>query len=166
MDGRPQPADMTYSGDSISPGSPDAAGSALADRDGVLRDLSRYLAAAWASFDGPRPSEPGADPELIERLGAGLPEQRSDPQAALGDAVRILDASVSPSRPLYLAYIGSSGLEVGVLAAALSAAYDVNLATAAAPPACSISRPCAGWRTSWAFRSGRATSPAAGRRPT
>ena len=122
---------MTYSGDSISPGSPDAAGSALADRDGVLRDLSRYLAAAWASFDGPRPSEPGADPELIERLGAGLPEQPSDPQAALGDAVRILDASVSPSRPLYLAYIGSSGLEVGVLAAALSAAYDVNLATAA-----------------------------------
>lgn len=122
---------MSYSGDSISPGSPDAAGSALADRDGVLRDLSRYLAAAWASFDGPRPSEPAADPELIERLGAGLPEQPSDPQAALGDAVRILDASVSPSRPLYLAYIGSSGLEVGVLASALSAAYDVNLATAA-----------------------------------
>ena len=131
MDGRLQPADMTYSGDSISPGSPDAAGSALADRDGLLRDLSRYLAAAWASFDGPRPSEPGADPELIEHLRAGLPEQPSDPQAALGDAVRILDASVSPSRPLYLAYIGSSGLEVGVLASALSAAYDANLATAA-----------------------------------
>lgn len=126
-----QPADMTYSSDSISPGSPDAAGSALADRDAVLRALSRYLAAAWASFDRPRPSEPAADPELIERLRAGLPEQPSDPQAALGDAVRILDASVSPSRPLYLAYIGSSGLETGVLASALSAAYDANLATAA-----------------------------------
>ena len=122
---------MTYSGGSLSPGSPDAAGSALADRDGILGDLSRYLAAAWASFDRPRPSEPAADPELIERLRAGLPEQPSDPQAALGDAVRILDASVSPSRPLYLAYIGSSGLEAGVLASALSAAYDANLATAA-----------------------------------
>ena len=31
---------------------------ALADRDGVLRDLSRHLTAAWASFDHPRPAEP------------------------------------------------------------------------------------------------------------
>src|SRR6516225_6257271 len=100
---------MTYSGDSLRPGSQAAAGSALADRDGILGDLSRYLAAAWASFDRPRPSEPAADPELIERLRAGLPEQPSDPQSALGAAVRILDARVSPSRPLYLAYIGYSG---------------------------------------------------------
>ena len=72
----------------------------LADREAVLRDLSSYLAAAWTSFDHPRPAEPEADPELIERLGADLPEEPGDPQAALGDAVHVLDASVSPSRPL------------------------------------------------------------------
>ena len=107
------------------------ASSALADRDGVLRDLSRYLAAAWTSFDRPRPSEPEADAQLLERLSVGLPNQPSDPQVALGDAVHVLEASVSPSRPLYLAYVGSSGLETSVLASALSAAYDANLATAA-----------------------------------
>lgn len=106
-------------------------GSALSDRDGVLRDLSRHLAAAWAGFDRPRPSEPEADPRLLARLDAGLPDRASDAQAALGDAVRILEASISPSRPLYLAYVGSSGLETSVLASALSAAYDANLATAA-----------------------------------
>ena len=106
-------------------------GSALADRDAVLRELSRYLAAAWASFDHPRPAEPEADPELLERLGTGLPVGPSDPQAALGDAVHVLESSVSPSRPLFLAYVGSSGLETSVLASALTAAYDANLATAA-----------------------------------
>ena len=113
------------------PGHEGAATPPLADREAVLRDLSSYLAAAWASFDQPRPAEPEADPELIGRLGAGLPEAPGDPQAALGDAVHVLDASISPSRPLFLAYIGSSGLEVGVLGAALGAAYDANLATAA-----------------------------------
>ncbi|UGS36702.1 pyridoxal phosphate-dependent decarboxylase family protein [Capillimicrobium parvum] len=108
-----------------------AAGPALVDREGILRDLSRHLAAAWASFDRPRSAEPEADAELIGRLGAGLPEEPGDAQAALGDAVHVLDASVSPSRPLFLAYVGSSGLEVGVLGSALSAAYDANLATAA-----------------------------------
>ena len=38
---------------------------------------------------------------------------------------------MSPARPLYLAYIGSTGLEVGVLGAALGATYDVNLAVTA-----------------------------------
>jgi aromatic-L-amino-acid decarboxylase len=112
------------------PASP-SAGSALADRDGVLRDLSRYLTAAWASFDRPRPSEPEADPQLLDRLGADLPAGPGDLQAALGDAVHVLEASVSPARPLFLAYVGSSGLETSVLASALAAAYDANLATAA-----------------------------------
>ena len=104
---------------------------ALADRDGVLRDLSRHLTAAWTSFDRPRPAEPEIDRELLDRLEASLPEAPGDTQAALDDAVHVLDASVSPSRPLFLAYIGSTGLEVGVLGSALSAAYDANLATAA-----------------------------------
>jgi aromatic-L-amino-acid decarboxylase len=54
-----------------------------------------------------------------------------DPSQVLADAARILDESVSPARPLYLAYIGSTGLEVGVLAEALAATYDVNLAVTA-----------------------------------
>lgn len=111
--------------------SPEPDGSALADRESVLHVLSEYLAAAWASFDSPRPSEPECDADLIERLEAGLPQDPSNPQAALGDAVHILEASISPSRPLYLAYVGSTGLEVGVLASALTAAYDANLAVTA-----------------------------------
>ncbi|GAA4605527.1 pyridoxal-dependent decarboxylase [Actinoallomurus liliacearum] len=105
--------------------------SALADRAGVLEDLCRYLTAAWESFDRPRPCEPGVDADLVERLRGPLPEQPDDTRAALDDAVNILESSVSPSRPLFLAYVGSSGLEVSVLASALSAAYDANLATAA-----------------------------------
>src|SRR5215218_3800858 len=98
---------------------------ALADREGVLADLERVIADAWASFDTPRPTaDPEVDGELAERLRAPLPE-------AAGDAARILDGSVSPSRPLFLAYIGSTGLEIGVLASALAATYDANLATSA-----------------------------------
>src|SRR5215207_7417529 len=92
---------------------------ALADREGVLGDLSRVIADAWASFDAPRISEPELDPALAERFGAALPEDAGDAEAALAHAARVLDASVSPSRPLFLAYIGSTGLEIGVLASAL-----------------------------------------------
>jgi aromatic-L-amino-acid decarboxylase len=104
---------------------------ALADRTGILADLGRVIAEAWSSFDAPRIAEPDLDPALIERLDAPLPEDAGDVQAALADAARVLDASVSPSRPLFLAYIGSSGLEIGVLASALAATYDANLATSA-----------------------------------
>ena len=104
---------------------------ALADREGVLADLTRMIADAWASFDAPRISEPELDPAFVERLEAALPGPPGDAEDALADAARVLDASVSPSRPLNLAYIGSTGLEVGVLASALTATYDVNLAVAA-----------------------------------
>jgi aromatic-L-amino-acid decarboxylase len=104
---------------------------ALADRQAVLNVLSAHLAAAWASFEHPRPVEPQIDAGLTERLATTLPEEPGDPRAALDDAVHVLDASISPARPLYLAYIGSTGLEVGVLGAALSTTYDANLAVAA-----------------------------------
>jgi aromatic-L-amino-acid decarboxylase len=103
----------------------------LADREAVLALLSRRIAEAWRSFDEPRPEEPPVDAALAERLREGLPEHGADPSDVLDDAVRVLDASVSPARPLYLAYIGSTGLEVGVLGAALTATYDVNLAVTA-----------------------------------
>jgi aromatic-L-amino-acid decarboxylase len=104
---------------------------ALADRERVLADLGRVIADAWASFDTPRISEPELDAALVQRFDAGLPGPPGDAESALEDAARVLDASVSPSRPLFLAYIGSTGLEIGVLASALAATYDANLATSA-----------------------------------
>lgn len=104
---------------------------ALADREGILGDLGRVVADAWRSFDAPRPSEPQLGEALAARLDAQLPEEPGDAEAALADATRVLDASISPSRPLYLGYIGSTGLEMGVLASALSATYDANLAATA-----------------------------------
>jgi aromatic-L-amino-acid decarboxylase len=99
--------------------------------EATLSTLVSDLSAAWASFEKPRPAEPELAAALIEQLGGTLPEQPGDAQAALADAVAVLESSVSPSRPLFLAYIGSSGLEMGVLGAALAATYDANLATAA-----------------------------------
>ena len=107
------------------------ADAALADREDVLRDLSQYLAVAWESFSRPRESEPQVDASLAARLETGLPSGPTALQDALADAVRVLDASISPSRPLFVAYVGSSGLHTGVLASALSAAYDANLAISA-----------------------------------
>ena len=100
----------------------------MVDRHAVLELLVRFLGQAWESFDHPRPHEPVAPEELRRRLTAPLPSEPGDVEAALEDAVCALDASVSPSRPLYVAYIGSTGLEAGVLGSALAAAYDVNAA--------------------------------------
>jgi aromatic-L-amino-acid decarboxylase len=103
----------------------------LVDRHAVLELLAEHLREAWASFDRPRPAEPELSDELRARLATPLPDAPGDAGDALGDATRVLDASVSPSRPLFAAYIGSTGLEAGVLAGALGTAYDVNLAASA-----------------------------------
>jgi aromatic-L-amino-acid decarboxylase len=103
----------------------------LIDRERVLELLTEHLGSAWASFDQPRPQEPQLDQALIDRLSQALPAAPGDPEASLADIASVLDASVSPARPLYTAYIGSTGLEAGVLAGALANAYDVNLAAAA-----------------------------------
>jgi aromatic-L-amino-acid decarboxylase len=103
----------------------------LVDREAVLELLSEHLSEAWASFDRPRPAEPQLSDALRSRLSTPLPDGPADAGAALADATSVLDASVSPSRPLFLAYIGSTGLEAGVLAGALGTAYDVNLAASA-----------------------------------
>lgn len=100
-------------------------------RERLLGELDHYIEAAWDSFAKPRPVEPSPEPELLARLAEMLPEAPGDPNLALADAANILESSNSPSRPLFLAYIGSSGLEAGVLAAALSNVYDVNMAASA-----------------------------------
>ncbi|UJA19830.1 aminotransferase class V-fold PLP-dependent enzyme [Thermoleophilia bacterium SCSIO 60948] len=104
---------------------------ALADRGEILRELGGLIAGAWESFEHPRPEEPGLAPALRSTLGEPLPEEPTAAPEVLADAAEVLDESVSPARPLYLAYVGSTGLEVGVLAAAMAATYDVNLATTA-----------------------------------
>jgi aromatic-L-amino-acid decarboxylase len=103
----------------------------LVDRAGVLELLAEHLSEAWASFDRPRPAEPQLSDDLRARLATPLPDAPGDAGDALADATHVLDASVSPSRPLFAAYIGSTGLEAGVLAGALGTAYDVNLAASA-----------------------------------
>ena len=97
----------------------------------MLETLGRVVAEAWASFEHPRPVEPTLDPALTERLLEPLPEEPDDAKRAIADVAEVLDASISPARPLYLAYIGSTGLDMGVLGAALAATYDVNLAVVA-----------------------------------
>lgn len=97
----------------------------------LLDELTTYVRAAWESFEHPRQAEPVAPADVVGHLADPLPTAPSDPERTLADAVSVLESSISPSRPLYLAYIGSSGLEAGVLAGALSNLYDVNLATAA-----------------------------------
>ena len=65
-------------------------------------------------------------------LSAELPEWPTPAFEALDDTARILDESIAQPRPRYFAFIGSSGLEIGVLADALASCFDVNLARYAA----------------------------------
>ena len=104
----------------------------MPDRQALLELATSEIAAAWESFDLPRPRESVIDDMLATRLTEPLPEEPGDPQEAMRDATTVLDASTSPARPLYLAYIGSTGLATGTLGAALAATYDVNMATHAA----------------------------------
>ena len=105
---------------------------ALPDRAAMLELAAQEIIRAWESFDRPRPRESVIDEALAARLLDSLPEEPGDPAAAMRDAGRVLDASISPARPLYLAYIGSTGLATGALASALASTYDVNLAAHAA----------------------------------
>ncbi|MGH2856828.1 MAG: pyridoxal phosphate-dependent decarboxylase family protein [Solirubrobacteraceae bacterium] len=103
----------------------------LADREHVLEHAAELILASWRSFDHARPSQPLPDERLERLLSGDLPTEPSDPSAALDSAADVLDVSLSQSRPRYFAYIGSSGLEIGVLGDALMASHDVNVAVRA-----------------------------------
>jgi aromatic-L-amino-acid decarboxylase len=100
-----------------------------APRTDALRRAADHIADAWSSFDHARDGQPLLDDALARVLAGGLPEQPTPVLTALDDAAQALDESLAPARPRYFAFVGSSGLEVGVLADALASAYDVNLAT-------------------------------------
>jgi aromatic-L-amino-acid decarboxylase len=103
----------------------------LPDRDRVLEHATELIAAAWRSFDQARPGQPLPEERHRELLSRPLPAAPSDPSSALDTAVDVLDHSLAQSRPRWFAYIGSSGLEIGVLADALMASHDVNVANTA-----------------------------------
>jgi aromatic-L-amino-acid decarboxylase len=100
----------------------------LPGRADVLDHATKLILSAWRSFDNARPGQPLPEQRHHELLSLPLPDGQSDPCAALDAAADVLDVSLAQSRPRYFAYIGSSGLEIGVLADALMASHDVNVA--------------------------------------
>jgi aromatic-L-amino-acid decarboxylase len=103
----------------------------LPDRQGVLDHAAELIAQAWRSFDHARPGQPLPEERHRELLSRPLPTEPSDPAMALDAAADVLDVSLAQSRPRWFAYIGSSGLEIGVLGDALMASHDVNVANSA-----------------------------------
>lgn len=110
-------------------GSPLSLGSERLD---ALETAFAILRQAWEGFDKARPGQPPPSEQTLAILAEPLPEIGVGARAALREAEAILDESLAQSRPRFFGYVGSSGLEVGVLAEALSAAHDVNLASVAA----------------------------------
>ena len=98
------------------------------ERERALDHARDLVAAAWEEFDTARDIEPPISPELLATLDLPLPESGIDVVEALDEAAEALDQSLAQARPRYLAYIGSSGLEIGALADLLAHSYDPNLA--------------------------------------
>ena len=115
-----------------------------ASREEVVARAAELILAGWRSFDHARPSEPPLGARVRELLAGRLPETPSPVLEALDDTARILDESIAQPRPRYFAFIGSSGLPVGVVADALASCFDVNLALWAAA-ATHIERQALAW---------------------
>ncbi len=99
-----------------------------APREEALERAAAIVAAAWRSFDQPRPGQPSIDERLGDLLHSALPADGSSAIRALEDAAQILDTSLAQPRPRFFAFVGSSGLEIGVLGDLLASCFDVNLA--------------------------------------
>lgn len=98
------------------------------DRNKILEHAAALVSRTWAEFDAARDHHPSPSPELLALLAQDVPEEPSDAIAALDIADQALDSSLTQARPRYLAYIGSSGLEIGALADLLAHSHDPNLA--------------------------------------
>ena len=99
-----------------------------APREEALEHAVKLVTEAWRSFDRFRPEEPPLDERVRQLLRSELPERPASVHESLDDAARILDESIAQPRPRYLAFIGSSGLEIGTIADLLAHTYDINLA--------------------------------------
>jgi aromatic-L-amino-acid decarboxylase len=131
-----------------------------APREELLAAASVVVAEAWHSFDRARPDQPPVAPALRELLAAPLPEAPTPVREGLAEAAGILDASLAQTRPRWFAFIGSSGLEIGVVADMMAACFDVNLAGDAAA-ASEVERQALQWLATfigYPFGSGASTS--------
>jgi aromatic-L-amino-acid decarboxylase len=99
-----------------------------APRDEVLQLMAALISEAWTSFDHARPGQPTVDEAMRGMLREPLPDGPEPITQALAEAARILDETIAQPRPRYFAFVGSSGLPVGVVADALASCYDANLA--------------------------------------
>jgi aromatic-L-amino-acid decarboxylase len=99
-----------------------------ATREEALERAAAIVAGAWQSFDRARPGQPDVDERLRALLRAALPATGSSALSALDDAAHLLDMSIAQPRPRFFAFVGSSGLEIGVLGDLLASCFDVNLA--------------------------------------
>ena len=97
-------------------------------RKAVLEETLEIVSTMWAGFDAARDVETAITENTQSLLGESLPERGMSPEVALGQATDVLDQSLAQSRPRFLAYIGSSGLEIGAVADFLAASYDINMA--------------------------------------
>jgi aromatic-L-amino-acid decarboxylase len=108
-------------------------GSTLRDeRADALEHGFQLVRHAWDSFDTARPAQPPISLATLNLADSRLPEAGVGVRAALDSAADVLDESLAHSRPRYFGYIGSSGLESAVLADALAASHDVNMAAESA----------------------------------
>jgi aromatic-L-amino-acid/L-tryptophan decarboxylase len=99
-----------------------------APRDEVLQRAAALIGAAWISFDQARPGQPVVDESLRAMLREPLPDGPEPVTQALEEAALILDESIAQPRPRYFAFVGSSGLPIGVVGDALASCFDANLA--------------------------------------
>jgi len=97
-------------------------------REEGLERATAIVAGAWRSFDRARPGQPDVDERLHRLLRAALPAGGSSALGALDEAAQLLDSSIAQPRPRFFAFVGSSGLEIGVLGDLLASCFDVNLA--------------------------------------
>jgi aromatic-L-amino-acid decarboxylase len=118
---------------------------ALGDaRTETLEHGLALILEAWRGFDHARPYQPPITDAMRALLSEDLPETGVGPHAALDEVGEILDESLAHARPRFFGYVGSSGLELGVLADALAASHDINLAASAAA-ADLVERQTLGW---------------------
>jgi aromatic-L-amino-acid decarboxylase len=114
-----------------SPAPPSQASLPLQDREGVLDHAAGLILETWRGLDRARATQPPVEDRHRELLSRPLPAGPSDPRGALDLAADVLDVSITQARPRFFAYVGSSGLEIGVLGDALMASHDVNAAVPA-----------------------------------
>ena len=86
--------------------------------------------AGLESFDARGRSS--AVDEALRAVLAGPISLEPTPARALDDAARVLDVSIAQPRPRFLAYVGSTGLEIGVLGDALMP--PATTSTSPSPP--------------------------------